>query len=139
MQIVSKGLMPRLTPMLRIALALASLFFLLPLLVILGTYGIGPVTVTGGAPSVGTLIAGVVVGAIFIALWGIVITGWNPLHRVDVAMANMRAEAEAAAARAPKPSLGQRVGAIVVIGAVVYLLHWLMSQGMIRAIRALFE
>jgi ABC-type protease/lipase transport system fused ATPase/permease subunit len=139
MQIASKGLMPRLTPMLRLALALASLFFLLPLLIILGAYGIGPVTVTDGAPSGGMLIVGVVVGGIFIALLGLAITGWNPFHRVDVAMAKMRAEAEAAAIHAPKPSLGQRVGAIVVIGAVVYLLHWLASQGMIRAVRALFE
>jgi hypothetical protein len=34
--------MPRLTPMLRFGLALASLLMLLLLLVILGAYGIGP-------------------------------------------------------------------------------------------------
>ena len=131
--------MPRLTPLLRVALALTSLLVLLPLLIILGTYGIGPVTVIGGAPSDGTLIAGVVVGAIFITLLGLAVTGWNPLHRVDVAMAELRAEAEAAAKHAPKPSLGQRVVAVVVVGVALYLIHWLMSEGMIRAVRALFE
>ena len=133
--------MPRLTPMLRIAFALASLPVLLILLIILGNYGIGPVTVIGGAPSGATLIGGVVVGAIFMALLGLAITGWNPFHRFDVAMAKMRAEAEAEAAaiHAPKLSLGQRVFAVVVIGAASYLIHWLMSEGVMRTIRALFE
>ena len=86
--------MPRLTPMLRIAFALASLPVLLFLLIILGAYGIGPVTVTGDPPSNGFFVVGLVVGVVFVAFLGLAITGWNPLHRVDVAMAKMRTESE---------------------------------------------
>jgi hypothetical protein len=81
MQMASKGLTSRLTPMMRLALALAALFALLPLIVVLAVYELFPLTVIGIPRSSATIGVGVVAGAISVACWALVVTGRNPLHR----------------------------------------------------------
>lgn len=81
MQMASKGLAPRLSPLLRLVLALASLPALLPLIVVLAVYELFPLEVTGiPRPGAATGV-GVAAGAIFVACWALVVTGWNPFHR----------------------------------------------------------
>lgn len=130
MEAVSKGLMPRLTPMLRIAFGLAAIFPLVPLVLVLGSYDLVPgVKVVGIPPSGGVVVVGLVAALFFAAFIGIAITGWNPLHRFDVAAAELRAEADVAAKSAPGPGLGRRVLFAAALGAVALLINWAMSAG----------
>ena len=141
MRIASKELMPRLTPLLRVAFALASLFALLPLVIVLGTYDLIPwLDVVGFPRSSGTVTVGLVAGLAFVALWGIALSGWNPLHRVDVAMAKMRAKAEAESQPAGlPPPLFERIVVVVVLGAVAFILHWLVFEGLPSGIVTLLK
>jgi MFS family permease len=80
-QNASKGFAPRLSPLLRLVLALASLPALLPLIVVLAVYELFPLEVTGIPRSDATVGVGVAAGAIFVAFWALVVTGWNPFYR----------------------------------------------------------
>ena len=80
-RVASKGLGPRLSPLLRLVLALVSLPALPPLIVVLSVYGVLPIEVTGLARSDATLGVGVAAGAILVVCWVLSITGRNPFHR----------------------------------------------------------
>jgi hypothetical protein len=140
MEIASKGLMPRLTPLLRLAFALASLFPLLPLVIVLGIYDLIPLTVIGFPRSGVTVGVGVAAGFIFASCLAIAITGWNPLHRVDVALAKLRPETESAPSPAvPQLGLSQRIVLVVIAGTLLIFANWLIGEGIARGIGALFR
>ena len=134
----SKGLMPRLTPLLRLAFALAAIFPLVPLVFVLAMYGLAPgVDYAGPPPSSATLTVGIAAGLFFFAFVGLAVTGWNPLHRFDVALANARTEAAAVPADAPKPALWKRIGFVVLLLGGAYVLNWLVLGALSRVIEAM--
>ncbi|APV48308.1 hypothetical protein BWI17_00590 [Betaproteobacteria bacterium GR16-43] len=130
--------MPRLTPMLRLAFALASLMPLFPLIIVLGVYELFPLTVVGISRSWGTITAGIAAALAFLACWALVITGWNPLHRVDVELADLRAQAIAERPPAIPTSLPQRILGVIVVVGVAALASWIFREAL-RAVASFFQ
>jgi hypothetical protein len=136
-----KGSQPRISPMLRFAFMLMAIFPFVPLLFVLATYDLIPgVEYIGPPPSSVELTVGIISGLIFVALIGIAATGWNPLYRLEVAAARMvRTDLETLSVDASKPPMLQRIAVTVSLVVGFLAINWLLSEGIVRGVRALFR
>ena len=119
----------------RVACGLIALFIAMPALLI-GAFALDP------QPGSESLFFPAMAVFLWLTLFGfaaLAISGRNPLRRLDVAAAKMRAEAEAASQHLPKPSISKRILWGVVSIAVMLLINWAITEGLRNGIAALFK